>query len=312
MFDNMKNFHIASNSRFTEEVLFDGELEEETDFDISLDKDCTSNRHKPEDYVNDTQLCYHCYYGELAEKMIDGLKIRPSKRLDFVRHQMDLRDDPLTFLEELEELVVDNEVYFDDADYGLQQKYLAIIKALRDRINTPFKDKVKAALRLLQLNRGEPENHSLSYLLENSGYKLVADDEILIAQALEEKGLITYVGSKDDVFAMLTPKGVTDVDGESLKDSVVGLNSVDLLEAITEYLDLKFANTDVLVAQTGKELADIIEELNEKVGGGAKKSIGKLVRAKLSEIILTETLKRGAIHPALDWAERIIEELPSG
>jgi hypothetical protein len=56
----------------------------------------------------------------------------------------------------------------------------------------------------------------------------------------------------------------------------------------------------------------VIEELDEKVGGGAKKSIGKLVRAKLSEMILAETVKREGIHPALDWAKDIIRELPSG
>lgn len=308
----MKQFHITPDARFTEEVLYQGEYEDKTDFDIQLDKDCTSNRHKPEDYVNDTKLCYHCYYGALAEMMADKRKIRPSKQLDFIRHQMELRDDPLTFLTELEELVIDNEVYFDDADYGLQRKYVAIIKAIRDRLNTSFKDKVKAGLRVLQLNRGEPENNSLGYLLKLSGYRLVADDENLIAQALEEKGLITYTSTKDGVFAKLTPKGITDEEGEALDEAEQDLSTAELLQAITDYLDFKFADTNVLVAQTGKELADVIDELDEKVGGGAKKPIGKLVRAKLSEMILTETVKREGIHPALDWAESIIRELPSG
>jgi hypothetical protein len=262
--------------------------------------------------VNDTKLCYHCYYRELAELMSDKRKLRPSKQIDFIRYQMELRDDPLTFLAELEELVIDNEAYFDDADYGLQRKYLAIVQALRDRLNTSFPDKVKAGLRVLQLNRGEPENHSLGYLLKLSGYRLVADDEKLIAQALEEKGLITYTSTKDGVFAKITPKGITDNEGKALDEEDQDLSPADLLKAITDYLDFKFADTNVLVAQTGKELADVIEELDEKVGGGAKKSIGKLVRAKLSEMILAETVKREGIHPALDWAKDIIRELPSG
>jgi len=308
----MKQFHMTPDARFTEEVLYKGDYEDKTDFDIQLDKDCTGGNHKPEDYVNDTTLCYHCYYRELSEKMSDKHKIRPSKQLDFIRYQMDLRDDPLIFLAELEELVIDNEAYFDDADYGLKRKYQAIIKALRDRLNASFQDKVKAGLRLLQLNRGEPENNSLGYLLKLSGYRLVSDDENLIAQALEEKGLITYTSTKDGVFAKLTSKGVTDDEGKALDEDAQDLSPADLLKAITDYLDFKFADTNVLIAQTGKELADVIEELDEKVGGGAKKSIGKLVRAKLSDMILAETIKREGIHPALDWAEEIIKELPSG
>ena len=90
------------------------------------------------------------------------------------------------------------------------------------------------------------------------------------------------------------------------------LTSTELLEAITDYLDFKFVDTNVLVAQTGQELSDVIEELNQKIGGGAKEPISKLVRAKLSDLILTETIKREGIHPLLDWAEDIIKRLPSG
>jgi hypothetical protein len=248
----------------------------------------------------------------MAEMMGDKRKVRPSKQTDFIRYQMDLRDDPLIFLAELEELVIDNETYFDDFDYGLQRKYLAIIEALRDRLNTSFKGKVKAGLKLLQLNRAEPENNSLGYLLKLSGYRLVSDDEKLIAQALEEKGLITYTSTKDGVFAKLTAKGITDDEEKTLDEEIKVLTSAELLQAITDYLDFKFADTNVLVAQTGKELADVIEELDDKVGGGAKKPISKLVRAKLSDLILTETIKREGVHPFLDWAEGIIKELPPG
>lgn len=308
----MKQFHITRDARFTEEVFKSGDVDKKSDFDIYLNKDCSKGNHASEDYVNGTNLCYHCYYSELAEMMTDKYKIRPSKRLDFVRYQMDLRDDPLTFLAELEELVIDNEAYFDDADYGLHRKYLTIIKALRDRLNTGFKDKVEAAIRILQLNRGEPENHSLGYLLRLSGYRVVADDEPLIAQELEERGLITYFSTKDGVFAKLTAKGIAYEECQIPEEEQQELTPAELLKAITDYLDLKFADTNVLVAQTGKELADVIEELDEMIGGGAKEPISKLIRAKLSDLILTETIKREGVHPLLDWAKDVIKELPSG
>ncbi|TXF89271.1 hypothetical protein FUA23_11000 [Neolewinella aurantiaca] len=225
---------------------------------------------------------------------------------------MDLRDDPLTFLAELEELVIDNETYFDDFDYGLQSKYLAIIKALRERLNTSFKGKVAAAIRIFQLNREEPDNCSLGYLIRLSGYRLIADDEQLIAQELKDRGLITYESTKEGVFAKLTAKGISYEEGQTDSEENKDLTPAELLKAITDYLDFKFADTNVLVAHTGQDLADVIEELDTKVGGGAKKSISKLVRAKVSDLILTETIKREGVHPLLDWAESVIRELPSG
>lgn len=137
---------MADDARFTEEMLFKGEPQDSTDFDVQVNKNCRKgDRHPPEDFVADSDVCYHCYYRELGEMMTDTFKVRPSKHLDFIHHQVKLRKDPLTFLQELEDLVVNNEGYLDNAEYGLHNKYLAIIKAIRERLETSLPDKIKAA-----------------------------------------------------------------------------------------------------------------------------------------------------------------------
>ncbi|WP_420460086.1 hypothetical protein [Neolewinella sp.] len=303
----MKDFHVTQDARFTEEVLVSGELKEHSDFDVVVNKNCRERgRHPQADFVKGTDVCYHCYYRELAKMMSDKHKVRPSKQLDFIHYQVKLRENPLTFLQELKELVIDNEGYFDRAWYGLHRKYLAIIQAIVERLETSFPDKLNAAIRLLQMNRGEPENHTLGFLLRNSGYRVVADDERVIAEDLKERGLATFTGTKDGYLVCLTANGIS-----YNADKKGDVSAAELLTGITEYLDFKLADVNVLIAQTGHDLAELIDELNEKVGGGAKKPITSLVRSKLKDLILTETIKREGIHPMLDWAEDLIKGLPS-
>lgn len=101
---------ISSDFKFTEEIfiLSENDLKSEK---ISGPYDIIFHLQKVQSYknkvfINNSDICKQCYYQEFTEKLINT---RKSKRQDFIIYQMNLRKEKYKFLEELEELIIDNE-----------------------------------------------------------------------------------------------------------------------------------------------------------------------------------------------------------
>ena len=103
------------------------------DYDIvfSRDKVC-----KPPN-ISGSTLCFNCYINALSDKLV---KTRKSKRNDFIDYQTSLREDKLTFLEELNDMFVDYETQFDEEDYNLTSDYKDIISDKIDSLKNDVTD----------------------------------------------------------------------------------------------------------------------------------------------------------------------------
>jgi TIR domain-containing protein len=125
---------IAEDFRFSEEVfeLIKNYKEDEvnpSNFNISLSttRDC-ERLGKKQVFLKGTKICIRCYYSKVLDKL---LSIRKSKRKEFIEYQMNLRIHKQIFLNEIEELITDNEAYFDQKEFGFCLDYLNAIKELK-------------------------------------------------------------------------------------------------------------------------------------------------------------------------------------
>jgi hypothetical protein len=118
---NDRRLRIDQEFKFTEEIINIYEQREELyKFDIGYQqsKKCNISRTNPS--IGDSTICKKCYYSDFIKKMDE---VRKSKRSDFLQYQMDLRNDPKTWLKELSELLEDQEDYFDGFDYSFAYEY---------------------------------------------------------------------------------------------------------------------------------------------------------------------------------------------
>ena len=247
--------------------------------------------------------------------MTDDFLIRRSQRAAFIRHQVNLRQNHEQFLSQLKSFVIDNMKALNSNEDGLYGFYIKVIEDIENKLSASFKDQLDAALPLLQKSRRKKEASSLGHLLEQEGYKLLEGDERLIAKELKDRGFIDYTASKEGISSIkLTPKGI--MHEGSVFSNENEFTSSDLLREITQYLDLKFANLSVLTAISSKELADLVEdtsnELSAKYSVKEKKSLKKIVWGKVSNLFVTEALKKGMINPTLEDMGDGIMELASG
>lgn len=311
----MSDFYARPEGRFTEEIVLAPDDDAAVPFDVVI-KDFCGADHEPEFFVNGGPICSGSYYNRLAELMTDDYELRPADRPRFIRYQMNIRKDKLKFLRELEELVTDNQRYFDDRLAGSGTDYHNIIDNLRQKLTSSLADRILITVELLKQARTSGANDSISGLLRAAGYPVVADDEKLIADELEKRGLIKTVRNKDGIFASLTVEGVMFDPATPKNADADPLSNADLLDAITAHFDRIMADQSVLIARGQFDLSEMTEEINEaveqlnaKAGGKAKGPIRRIADSYVGKLFLSELTKRGIIKPTLDGAEVELLEL---
>lgn len=311
---NMSDFYARPEGRFTEEIVFESGDSSATLFDVVI-KDLCTVEHSPDHYINGGPICFGSYYERLKELMTDAYELRPSDRPAFIKHQVNIRKDKLTFLRELEALVADNQEYFNAQLANSETDYGQIINQLKNKLTTPLKERVLIAVELLNQARATGINKSIGELLHSENYTVVANDEYLIASELEKRGLIKATKTKDGVFANLTVDGVM-FDRNARPHNEEDLSNADLLAEITTHFDLLMANQSVLIArgqfdlsEMSEEINEAVEKLNQKAGGKSEGAIRKIADSYLGKLLLSETTKRGIIKPVLDGAEKTLLEV---
>jgi len=132
-----KELNIASDFKFSEEPIkiqdsFVSEHDSATSFDILFDslKKCQITSTNPR--IGNTRICRYCYNKKVGEKMTE---VRRTKRKDFLNYQLDLRMNKEAFLNELDEMIIDNEEYFNSKDYSLVEDYRNLIKEIQGQIS---------------------------------------------------------------------------------------------------------------------------------------------------------------------------------
>ena len=136
---------ISSDFKFTEEIFIQTEndlgiekIKSPYEIIFKNSKKCDPLRNKT--FINNSNICKHCYYQEFAEKLIS---IRKSKRPDFIIYQMNLRNEKYKFLEELEELVIDNEVFFNKQEPGIAYDLKELVILMKSKYETVKKTSFK-------------------------------------------------------------------------------------------------------------------------------------------------------------------------
>ena len=305
---------LDPTTRFTEEIIAPKGQPLSDPFAIRLR--CNCNPSDPNSTNSRGSKNVHaCYYDQLAKDMESPAKVAPSKRLSFVLYQASIREQPIAFLDELKDFVTDNRRFFDDRYSDTARGYFNAITEAKSKLAATFPAKINAAMNGLQKSRGSKNSSSISNLLKKDGYRIILDDERLIADHLEEKGLINATRTKDGVFATLTAKGVM-FDPNAQPHSEGDLSNAELLAEITARFDLLMANQSVLIAQgqfdlskMNEEISEAVETLNQKAGGKSKSAIRRIADSYLGKLVLSETIKRGIIKPVLDGAEKSLLEL---
>jgi hypothetical protein len=311
----MSDFYARPEGRFTEEVVFEQGDDAANRLDVVIIDPC-SQKHPLEEYVNGGSVCFGSYYERLKDLMTDDYELRPSDRPAFIQYQLSIRKDKLTFLRELEALITDNQEYFEGQLSNSITDYGQIISELRNKLTTPLKERILITVDLLNQARATGSNKSIGELLRAENYPVVANDEYLIADELEKKGLIKATKTKDGVFATLTAEGVMFDRTAQPNNGEQDLSNADLLSAITDHFEGLMANQSVLIArgqfdlsEMNEEINEAVEKLNQKAGGKSKGTIRKIANSYLGKLGFSEATKRGIINPLLDGAETEILQL---
>ena len=311
----MSDFYARPEGRFTEEIVFEPGAANTARLDVVIQDMCTQ-KHPREEYVNGGPICFGSYYERLKELMTDDYELRPSDRPAFIEYQVSIRKDKLTFLRELEALITDNREYFEGQLSNSITDYGQIISQLRNKLTAPLKERILITVDLLNQARATGSNKSIGELLRAENYPVVANDEYLIADELEKKGLIKATKTKDGVFATLTAEGVMFDRTAQTNNGEQDLSNADLLSAITDHFERLMANQSVLIARGQFDLSEMneeinvaVEKLNQKAGGKSKGTIRKIADSYLGKLVITEATKRGIIIPMLNGVETEILEL---
>lgn len=138
---------IAHDFKFTEEIFNrtsnNLKLERKNNpFDIIFE-DTKKCNPPSKSFINNTPICKQCYYQEFAKKMIN---VRISKREDFIIYQMNLRKEKYKFLNELEEMVIDNEVFFNNQAPGLGYDFRELLILLKSNYEPTNKNDINTTL----------------------------------------------------------------------------------------------------------------------------------------------------------------------
>lgn len=120
---------LHDDFHFTEEIvkIYDSR-NELNDFDIAFPK----RKSCSPPYISGAKICRNCYYKQFSELIRD---LRKSKRKEFLKYQLELRNDKLGWLDELDVLFLDYEDQFDNIDLSFAYEYKEIIEELRKEIS---------------------------------------------------------------------------------------------------------------------------------------------------------------------------------
>ncbi len=201
---------IPDDFRFSEEVItLKDNFVEQTDkpynYDITFnsDKECNTNKDNPP--ISETKICRNCYYRRFTDKLAS---IRRSKRKDFILHQMSIRNDELTFLNELMDFLKDNENSLNRDDYNLTNEYeIAIDEILEAKGENDF-----------DVNTFEEDN----YLNLNDLQKFEMDLDIFISHSSVDKDVANALIDLFITALRIDPDNIrcTSVEGYKLKGGV--------------------------------------------------------------------------------------------
>ncbi len=86
------------------------------------------------DFKKDGRLCDNCFFWAFTEKLID---LPHAKRKKFIEYQTSIREDKLTFLEEVSGMLNDYESQFNENDYKIASEFNTIIENKMQELKHP-------------------------------------------------------------------------------------------------------------------------------------------------------------------------------
>ncbi len=308
----MSLFIIENESRFSEEILEDKSFEDKNIYKISIKKECENKNDEVNHYVKDSLVGWHCYYREFSDLM--KRKIKKSKRKDFLVYQMNLREHPNEFLRELKDIIVDNENYFDENDYSTTQDYLGYIEELTINLKSNLSEKTNFVLQYLYDHREDGINYDIETILKDKGYRFSGPEIENICEILKEKDYAKVSSHSDGASARINANGILFIENDEIDNSKNDVET-NQFEELLHHIDSKFVNLMVEVNLNAKELAeliqdlaDLVEEINQNFNNYSKPALSRLVRMRLAEYFMSESLKEGVVRPLLkDIAESIVD-----
>ena len=302
----MKKYKVETDTRLTEEVIEDYDFATSNPFKISFsNKKCENKKNESNHYIENTEVCWHCYYRELMSIM--KRKVKKSKRKDFLIYQMRLRKYPEQFLRELNDIILDNKEFLDENDYSTSIDYESHISELRSNLKSNLNQKVNAVLTYLYERRETGSNYNLGTVLNDLGYFYSKQDVYNIAELLERDDLAKVATHADGSSVRINANGIQYFEEDS--ENSQGDSSSIILEDLIHHLDLKFADLTVELNLNAKELADLVEKLHEKFDKFTKPSISRMVKMRLGEYFMSEAVKDGIVRPTLKEIAESIENI---
>ena len=300
----MKLFKVDKLSRLTEEILEETQFGDENINKISLNKVCENQTKDPDFFLKSTSVCWHCYYDKLGLVMKE--EIKKSRRKDFLIHQMNLRKHPNQFLEELRRIIIDNENYLNEYEYSTSNDFLNIIDDLINNLKSNLSEKTAFIIQYLYDRRETGSNYDLEKMLKEKGYRTSKVEVHNLCEILKNENLAKISSHSDGASARINANGILTVENDELR-TTKETEQEDHFADLIDHIDLKFADLMVEVNLNASELADMVEELREEFKSYSKPAITRLVRMKMAEYFMSETIKTGIVRPALkEIAETII------
>jgi len=302
----MKRYKVETDTRLTEEIIENYDFATSNPFRVSFNnKKCENKKNESNHYVENTEVCWHCYYRELMPIM--KRKVKKSKRKDFLIYQMRLRKHPDQFLRELYDIIIDNKEYLDENDYSTSNDYESHINELRSNLKSNLSQKVSAVLTYLYERRETGSNYDLGTILNDLGFFYSEQEVYNISELLEKNDLAKVDKHSDGSSVRINANGIQYIE-EDTENSKEDSSNITLAELI-HHLDLKFADLTVELNLNAKELADLVEELHEKFDKFTKPSLSRMVKMKLGEYFMSEAVKDGMVRPTLKQIAESFESI---
>ncbi len=296
----MSEYLIDHKSRFSEEIL---ETSDQNPLGIYVDKECVNQRDEVYFFLKNSPVCWYCYYDEFFEMLND--KVRKSKRDDFVRHQALLRQFPSLFLTELENLLIDYEEYLNEQDSNTLSHFIQIISSMKEDFKSDIPTKARLVLNFLYEQRETSGNYDLDEILFELG--ILNSDNDFIGSYLQDNDFAKVAFHSDGAAIQISTNGIMEMENDSPSiNDPENISHEELLDELILHIDHKFADLKVEVNLNASELASMIEKLVDDFNSYSKPSIRRLVRMRLSEYVVSESVKEVAVVPALN---QLVEQL---
>ncbi len=238
--------------------------ENENPFDIVFHPDKKCKDGIP--HIPGTTICFNCYDRELADKMLEVPRLR---RQEFLDYQCEKRNDVPTFLNELEDFLIDNEDTMDGMEYGVASSFIDLIKEKRQELQPTGAKTIKVGINDLDdlfgvLNKATqvtqfklPDDFSLTKLAIKADRLDIYQTAILFYLLRNSKAVINYTDQDLAKFAhyltghseqnLRTEKGFSQINS-IMEDNRKGEDFYNLkavrsfLEELIEDIDSKISS----------------------------------------------------------------------